>query len=345
MRFNKLGSSDIEVSAICLGTMTFGEQNTEEEGHEQLSYAISQGINFIDTAEMYAVPGRQQTQGATERIIGTWLKKNGNRKDLIIATKVTGPSAGLKYISDNLGFSKARILEAIEGSFKRLQVDYIDLYQLHWPERKTNFFSKLGYGPHDAEWQDNFEESIETLQLLKDKGWIRQWGLSNETPWGIMRTCGIADKSKMNRPVSIQNPYSLLNRTFEVGLSEISIREHIGLLAYSPMAFGLLSGKYHLKQDTPQDRINQFPQMQRYNEKRSWEATQAYMAIAAQAGISPATLALAFVNSREFVTSNIIGATSMQQLKENIASISITLSEETLRAVDAIHESNPNPAP
>jgi aryl-alcohol dehydrogenase-like predicted oxidoreductase len=345
MRYRKLGTTDIDVSVICLGTMTFGQQNTESEGHEQIDYALSKGINFIDTAEMYSVPGRPETQGSTERIIGTWLQKTGKRRDIILATKVTGPSPAFKHISDNLGFSKARIYDAIEGSFKRLQTDYIDLYQLHWPERKTNFFGQLGYVNHDDQWQDNFEETIDTLDQLIKEGKIRHWGLSNESAWGVMRSCSIADKNDQKRPLSIQNPYNLLNRSYEVGLSEISFREKISLLAYSPMGFGLLSGKFHKGLDTPNDRINQFKNLVRYNGAKSHEATAKYMQIADDAGITPAQMALSFVNDRPFVTSNIIGATNMSQLKENISSIDIILSTNVLAAIDRIHAEISNPAP
>lgn len=345
MRYRKLGTTDIDVSVICLGTMTFGQQNTEAEGHEQIDYAISKGINFIDTAEMYSVPGRPETQGSTERIIGKWLKKSGKRNDIILATKVTGPSPAFRHISVQLGFSKKRILEAVEGSFMRLQTDYIDVYQLHWPERKTNFFGQLGYIHHDDQWQDNFEETVETLDTLIKEGKIRHWGLSNETAWGVMRTCAIADKNNQPRPLSIQNPYNLLNRSYEVGLSEISIRENIGLLAYSPMAFGLLSGKFHKGIDTPNDRINQFKNLARYNGAKSHEATARYMQIADEAGISAAQMALSFVNDRPFVTSNIIGATTMDQLKENISSIDVILTPDIMAAIDSVHAEISNPAP
>ena len=345
MRYRKLGVTDLDVSVICLGTMTFGQQNTEVEGHEQLDFAFSKGINFIDTAEMYSVPGRKETQGSTERIIGSWLQKTKKRKDIILATKVTGPSAGVTWISPNLGFSRSRIIEAIEGSFKRLHTDYIDLYQLHWPERKTNFFGQLGYTKHDDAWQDNFDESISTLNDLKKEGKIRHWGLSNETPWGIMRTCNIADSRSVPRPASIQNAYNLLNRSFEVGLAEMSIRENISLLAYSPMGFGMLSGKFHNKTDTPSDRINQFKNLSRYVGQRSIEATARYIKIAEDSGLTPAVMALAFVNDCPFVASNIIGATNLTQLKENISSIDITLTKDILAAIDQVHKEISNPAP
>lgn len=344
MLYNNI--KDLNVSKICLGTMTFGEQNSEEEAHEQIEYAISKGVNFIDTAEMYAVPGRKETQGLTEKFIGSWLAKNKNeRKNIILASKVTGPAEIFSYISPNLGFSRPRILEAIENSLIRLQTDYIDIYQLHWPERKTNFFGTLGYNHHDAQWKDNFEECLATLHDLKIEGKIRHWGLSNETPWGIMRTNNIADKSGIDRAISIQNPYNLLNRTFEIGLSEISIREDIGLLAYSPMAFGLLSGKYHKGLDTPNDRINKFSRLSRYNNENCRLATDKYLQCAEKHGISLAQMSLAYVTSRAFVKSNIIGATNMSQLIENIDSIHIELSNEIIMEIEKIHMEIQNPAP
>ncbi|MCI5080449.1 MAG: NADP(H)-dependent aldo-keto reductase [Saprospiraceae bacterium] len=346
MEYRNLGNTDLKVSVICLGSMTWGEQNTEAEGHEQIEYALDQGINFIDTAEMYAVPGRKETQGATERIIGTWFKKSGKRKDIILATKVTGPSNGLKYIRNPLRFNREQIETAIEGSLKRLQTDYVDLYQLHWPERKTNFFGKRGF-VYDAtdEWEDNCLEVLQVMEDLKKAGKIRNFGISNETPWGFTHYLHLADKHKLPRVMSVQNPYSLLNRTYEVGMAEISIRENAGLLAYSPMAFGLLSGKYHKKQDEAGARLNQFKQMSRYNSENSHLATAKYLEIAEKHGMTLAQMSLAFVNSRPFVTANIIGATTMAQLKENIASIEVTLSEEVLKEIEEVHELIPNPAP
>jgi aryl-alcohol dehydrogenase-like predicted oxidoreductase len=346
MQYSQLGKTDIQVSKICLGTMTFGEQNTEAEGHEQIEYALSQGINFIDTAEMYSVPGTQATQGSTERIIGTWLAKNpSKRKDIVLASKVTGPSEVFSYIAPDMRFTKKRIEAAIENNLSRLQTDYIDVYQLHWPERKTNFFGTLGYNKHDAAWQDNFEETLATLNQLQKSGKIRHWGLSNETPWGLMRTSAIANAQNYNTAVSIQNPYNLLNRSYEIGLAEISIREQIGLLAYSPLGFGLLTGKFHKKLDTPNCRINKFTRLARYNSALCHNATQQYLNVAEQSGISLTHMALAFVNQQPFVTSNIIGATSLTQLKENIESIHITLSADIISQIETIHNSIPNPAP
>lgn len=346
MLYETLGNTQLKVSKICQGTMTFGEQNTEAEGHEQLDYALDQGINFIDTAELYSVPGRKETQGSTERIIGTWIASRKNRDKYILATKVVGPSPGLVYIRNPLKFDKASIITALEGSLKRLQTDYVDLYQLHWPERKTNFFGKLGYQhDHEDPWENNFLDILETMDQLIKEGKIRYFGVSNETPWGLMHFLHLAEMNGLPRCVSIQNPYSLLNRTFEVGLAEAAIRENAGLLAYSPMAFGLLSGKYHKGLDTEDSRINQFKQMSRYNGQLTRQAAGKYLEVAEKHGLSLAQMSLAFVNSRPFVVSNIIGATSMEQLKENIDSIHIQLSEEVLADIEAVHQVIPNPAP
>jgi len=345
MKYTTLQNTNIKVSKICLGTMTFGEQNTESEAHEQLNYAIEKGINFIDTAEMYSVPGRQETQGSTEKFIGSWLK-NQKREDLVIATKITGPSPGLSYIRDTMGFSNSAIDDAIEKSLKRLQTDYIDVYQLHWPERSTNFFSQRNY-KHDFEekWEDNFKEVVEKLDSLVKEGKIRHYGVSNETPWGLMRHLDESKKNNLTRCKTIQNPYSLLNRTFEIGLAEISIREKVGLLAYSPMAFGMLSGKYLDGKMPKNARLTLFPVFSRYNSNESRFLTQKYADLAKELGISLAELSLAFVNQQSFVDSNIIGATSMEQLKENIGSIHVELSKETLNRIDEIQDLQPNPAP
>ena len=345
MKYTSIPNTNIKVSKICLGTMTFGEQNTEADAHEQLNYAIENGINFIDTAEMYSVPGRKETQGSTEKFIGSWLK-NQKRENLVVATKIAGPNPGLSYIRDNMGFSNKAIDDAIEKSLKRLQTDYIDVYQLHWPDRSTNFFGKRNYihNPND-QWKDNFLQVIEKLESLVQEGKIRHYGVSNETSWGLMRQLNESSKNNLTRCKTIQNPYSLLNRLFEVNLAEVSIREKVGLLAYSPMAFGMLSGKY-LKGKMPENsRLKLFPVFSRYNSEQCNKLTQKYAELAKELNISLAQLSLAFVNQREFVTSNIIGATTMNQLKENIASIHIELSEETLIAIDKIQELQPNPAP
>lgn len=347
MKYSKLGNTDIEVSKICLGTMTFGEQNTEAEGHEQLDFALEQGVNFIDTAELYSVPGKAETQGSTERIIGTWIKKRNNRDQYILATKITGPSEGLKYIRNPLNFSKEQIRIAIEGSLKRLQTDYVDLYQLHWPERKTNFFSTLGY-VHDENdpWEDNFLEILQEMDKLVKEGKIRYFGISNETAWGMMRFEHLVEKHDLPKSMSIQNAYNLLNRSFEVGCGEVAIRQNMGLLAYSPMGFGMLSGKYHKEgADNPMYRINKYKQYARYSSPASIEATRRYLEIAENNGMTLAEMSLAFVNTRPFVTANIIGATTMTQLKENINSVNVELSDDVLKAIEQVHKEISNPAP
>jgi len=344
MIYNNIPNTDIKVSKICLGTMTFGQQNSEAEGHEQLDYAVSNGINFIDTAEMYSVPGRKETQGSTESIIGTWLK-NQKREDLVVATKVTGPSDYFSYIRENLGFSKEVVHKALESSLKRLQTDYIDVYQLHWPERNVNIFGQRNY-KHNAheEWKDNLKEVVETLDGLVKEGKIRHYGVSNETSWGVMRHIQESDKNGLTRCKTIQNPYSLLNRNFEINLSEVAMREKVGLMAYSPLAFGVLSGKYLNNKLPENSRLKLFPQYNRYSNDNCSFLTQKYLELANELGISLTQLALAFVNQQDFVVGNVIGATTMQQLKENISSISVELSKETMERIDEIHELRPNPA-
>jgi len=346
MKYNKLGTSELEVSKICLGTMTFGQQNSEEEAHEQLNYAVDQGINFIDTAELYSVPGRKETQGSTERYIGTWLKDRKDRDKLVIATKIVGPSPGLLYIRNPINFSKEQLNIAIEGSLQRLQTDYVDLYQLHWPERNVNNFGQLGYKhDEDEQWENNLIEVIENLNELIKLGKIRHWGLSNESPWGVMSFLHLADKHSLPRPLSIQNPYNLLNRSYEVGLAEISMRENIGLLAYSPLAFGMLTGKYHNGVDTEDGRLNLFPKLSRYSSDWVREVAGQYIRLANDFDITPTQMALAFVSSKPFTWSNIIGATTMKQLRENIESINITLNNDMVSALDEVHRKISNPAP
>ena len=344
MKYSKLPETNIEVSKICLGTMTWGQQNTEAEGHEQMDYALEQGVNFFDVAELYPVPAKLETYGRTEEIIGTWFKKTGNRDKIILASKIAGTGAYTEHVRTT-GFSKEAIAEAIHNSLKRLQTDYIDLYQLHWPERPVNCFGVRDY-PYQvaSQWEDNFAEILETLDGFVKQGKIRHVGLSNETPWGTMRYLEEAKTKKLPRMITIQNAYSLLHRIFETGLSEVALRENIGLLAFSPMAFGVLSGKY-LNGKAPKDaRINQFPVYNRYSSPESSKAVAEYLKIAQKNGLSLAQMSLAFVNQMPFVTSNIIGATKMTQLKENIDSINIELSDEIIAEINSVHSKMPNPA-
>jgi aryl-alcohol dehydrogenase-like predicted oxidoreductase len=347
VKYRKLGRTDLSVSEICLGTMTWGQQNTEAEGHQQLDMALDAGVNFIDAAEIYPVPPHKDTHGATERIIGTWLKARGNRDRVIVASKVAGPAGEwMAWLRDGKTCLDRRNIEtAVQRSLQRLQTDYIDLYQLHWPSRRTNFFGKLGY-THEAE-QDPIPIG-ETLGVLADlvaAGKIRHVGVSNETPWGTMRYLQCADHQGLPRIQSIQNPYNLLNRSFEVGLAEIAHRENVGLLAYSPMAFGTLSGKYAEGARPAGARLTLFKEYTRYSNPRAASAIAAYVDLAHRHGLSPAAMALAFVTARPFVTSNIIGATSPIQLEENLASADLTLDAEVLDAIEEIHTDCPNPCP
>lgn len=345
MKYTTLPNTDIKISKICLGTMTFGQQNTEADGHAQMDYALEKGINFFDTAEMYSVPGRKETYGSTEKIIGTWFKKSGKREEIVLASKIAGPNPGLSYIRENMDFSPASITLSLEKSLSRLQTDYIDLYQLHWPERKANFFGQRGFKvQHDA-WEDNIQNVLETLDGLIKEGKIKHIGLSNETPWGIMRFLEESKYQNLPRIKTIQNPYSLLNRLFETGSAEICIRENVGLLAYSPMAFGVLSGKFLSGESHPDARIKLFPQFSRYNSAQCTEATRLYQEVAYKNGLTLTEMALAFVNQQAFVTSTIIGATTIEQLKENIASIDVVLSDEILKEIEAVHAIIPDPAP
>ncbi len=342
MEYRKLGTTDIDVSVICLGTMSYGEQNTEREAHEQLDYSISQGINFIDTAEMYAIPPKEETCGRTEEIIGTWLTKQKKRDEIIIATKVAGP--GMDYVRGGSRLSHKQIIEAAETSLKRLQTDYIDLYQVHWPERKSNFFGRLGY-EYSEDMGIKIEETYKAMDQLVKDGKVRYIGVSNETPWGTNEYLKLSEKFNLNRIVSIQNPYSLLNRIYEVGLAEISQHEHVGLLAYSPLGFGVLTGKY--LNDTPKDsRLGLYGDwFTRYSDQSTIEAVEKYVALAKEHGLTPTELSLAFVNTRPFITSNIIGATKMHQLIENVKSIEVKLTDEIIEQIEVIHKANPNPAP
>jgi aryl-alcohol dehydrogenase-like predicted oxidoreductase len=345
MKFTNLPQTKIKVSKLCLGTMTWGNQNTEAEGHLQLDYAFEHGINFIDTAELYPVPANPKTQGRTSEIIGTWLKKTGNRDKIILASKIIGRFSDYTAHIRSTGFSPESIREAINKELKRLQTDYIDLYQLHWPERLTNTFGKRGYvhDPSDT-WKDNFNEVLHTLDKIIKEGKIHYIGISNEKAWGTMRYLEESKTHNLPRMITIQNAYSLLNRTFEGDLAEISMRENIGLLAYSPMAFGVLSGKYIKGTATEHARLKLFPNLSRYNSSQCTEATNRYLKIAENNNMTLAQMALAFVTQQPFVTSNIIGATTLEQLEENIESIHITLNDEVLKAIDDVHAEIPNPA-
>lgn len=345
MKYTTLPNTNIKVSKLCLGTMTWGEQNTEAEGHSQLDYAIDQGINFIDTAEMYPVPARPETSGTTSKIIGSWLKKTGNRDNVIIASKIVGRTSDyVAHIRKN-GFREDSINDAIEKELKRLQTDYIDLYQLHWPERITNTFGTRDYKPHPEDaWKDNFNEVLHSLDKHIKAGRIRHVGLSNEKAWGAMRFLEEHKRHNLPRMITIQNSYSLLNRTFEGDLAEVSHREHLGLLSYSTLAFGMLTGKYINGTANEKSRLNLFTHMKRYSSKQCVEATKRYMEIAKNNGLSLAQMALAFVNQQPFLTSNIVAATNLKQLKENIESINISLSDEVLKQINEVHSEIPNPA-
>jgi len=346
MHQRRLGQTDLKVSALCLGTMTFGQQNTEREAHAQLDRALAAGINFIDTAEMYPVPPLAETQGRTEQYIGSWLAARGYRNRVVLATKVTGPGEWLPYLRGGKArLDRFNIEAAVETSLKRLRTDYIDLYQLHWPDRETNYFGQLAYA-HPAE--DRSVPLLETLQVRGDlvaSGKIRHIGISNETPWGTMRLLQLAELHGLPRPVSIQNPYNLLNRTFEIGLAEIAIREQCGLLAYSPMAFGVLSGKYLDGARPANARLTLFERFVRYSNPQANRAAAEYVALARRYGLDPAQMALAWVTNRPFVTSNIIGATNMEQLETNLCSANLKLSDELIEAIEAIHTRQPNPSP
>ena len=345
MKYTRLPHTDIEVSKICLGTMTWGNQNTQEEGFAQMDLALDKGINFFDVAELYPVPANADTYAETERIIGRWFTKTGNRDKVVLATKIAGPGDYTAHIRTT-GFSKDALNEAVNNSLKRLQTDYIDLYQLHWPERTTNTFGTRDYPFNTTQsWEDNFNEILHNLDKIIKSGKIRHVGISNEKAWGAMRYLNESKQHNLPRMLTIQNSYSLLNRTFEGDLAEVSHRENIGLLAYSPMGFGVLSGKYINGTAAQNARLNLFPRFARYSSAQSTEATKRYLDIAKKNDMSLAQMSLAFVNTRPFLTSNIIGATNLDQLEENIDSITINLSDDILKEINQVHAEIPNPAP
>ena len=345
MKYTTLPHTNIKVSKICLGTMTWGNQNTEAEGHAQMDMAFDKGVNFFDTAELYPVPATAETYAETERIIGNWFQKTGNRDNVVLGTKIAGPGDYTAHIRTN-GFSKEALNDAVNNSLKRLQTDYIDLYQLHWPERNTNTFGVRDYShKEDDKWSDNFNEILHTLDAIIKSGKIRQVGISNEKAWGTMRYLEESRRHKLPRMITIQNAYSLLNRVFEGDMAEVAIREQIGLLAYSPMAFGVLSGKYITGKALDNARLKLFPRFARYSSEQSTQATQEYLKIAENHNMSLAQMSLAFVNQQPFITSNIIGATSLTQLEENLDSINIELNDEVLNAINMVHSNIPNPAP
>ncbi|NGN99475.1 NADP(H)-dependent aldo-keto reductase [Grimontia sp. S25] len=344
MQYHTLPHTNLEVSKICLGTMTFGQQNTEADAHQQLDFALDHGVNFIDTAEMYAVPPTPETQGLTEQYIGNWLQKSGKRDKVIIATKVAGPR-GVPYIRENMSLDRRNVRQAVNDSLARLQTDYIDLYQVHWPQRHVNSFGQLNYNHQDENSGVTLLDTLDALAELVREGKIRHIGVSNETPWGVMSYLRLAEKHSLPRIVSIQNPYNLLNRSFEVGLSEISHQEGVELLAYSPLAFGVLSGKYLNGAKPEGARCTRWERFARYFTEQGQAATQAYVDLAKEFAIDPSQMALAYVNTRSFVASNIIGATTIEQLKTNIDSIDVELPEELLKRIEEIGQQYSNPCP
>ena len=346
MKYTQLGDTDITVSRVCLGSMTWGKQNTEAEGQRQLDFAVNQGINFIDTAEMYPVPPDADSYGRTETIIGNWLNKRSDRDQLIIASKVCAWSERASHIRDgNIRLDQKNISAAVDASLQRLQTDYIDLYQTHWPDRDTNCFGKLNYYHVPEKDRASIEETLEALESMVQAGKIRYIGISNETPWGVAEYLRLAREKSLSRIVSIQNPYNLLNRTFEIGLSEFAQRERISLLAYSPAAMGTLSGKYLDNQQPKGARLTLFPDYQRYKNAQASAAIGQYVALAREAGLDPTQMALAYVNSKPFLTSYIIGATSMDQLESNIASIDVELPKQVIKGIEKINTRYPNPCP
>ena len=346
MNYKKLGSTDVDVSTICLGTMTWGEQNSKADGFEQMDYAIDNGVNFWDTAEIYAIPMREETYGETENIIGEWFKKTKKRDKVILATKVSGPTSKEYIRGGGCSYDKKSMSEALEKSLKRMQTDYIDLYQLHWPERNTNFFGQQGY-EHDSNEKNwiAFEEILENLKKFVDAGKIRYVGLSNETAWGLAKCLELSKLKNLPKMMAVQNPYNLLNRTYEVGLAEISVREQSGLLAYSPLAFGYLTGKYRNNNMPKGSRIDLFKDFTRYNNENSIKAIEEYYKISQKFNLDFAQMSIKFCEIQPFVTSVIIGATTMQQLKTNVESVNVNLNNEIINEINEVQKKYPNPCP
>jgi len=345
LRYNRLGNTDLKVSAICLGTMTFGSDQSEAEAFEQMDYAFEKGVNFLDGAEMYPIPTSPQYQGRNEEIIGNWLKARQNREQMVVATKVTGPGDMVSYLRPDMALDSRNIREAVTNSLKRLQTDYIDLYQIHWPDRAANFFGQLNYKHQPEKDGTPLLETLDVMSELVKEGLIRHVGLSNETAWGTMKFLQLAEQHGLPKCVSVQNPFNLLNRSVEVGLTEVLHREEVSLLPYSPLGFGVLSGKYLGNARPEEARLTRYPVFARYLNEQGQLATQAYVDLARQYDLDPATMALAWVNSRDFVSSNIIGASNIAQLKNNIDSIDVDLSSELLAAIEEINVRFPNPCP
>ena len=346
MNYKKLGNTDLDVSTICLGTMTWGEQNSEKEGFEQMDFALSQGVNFWDTAEIYSIPMREETYGETEKIIGNWFQKTKKRNDVVLATKVCGNTSN-KYIrGGGNSFGKKKITEALDESLRRLKTDYIDLYQLHWPERSTNFFGDYGYehNENDEDWTP-FEEILESLKKFVEQGKIRYVGLSNETAWGLSKFLELSKMKGLPKMMSVQNPYNLLNRTYEVGLAEISIREQSGLLAYSPLAFGYLTGKYRNNKLPAKSRMQLFKNFNRYKNENGQKAIDEYYKISKKYNLDFTQMSLKFCEIQHFTTSVIIGATTMEQLKTNIESVSVNFNSDIINDINKIQQKYPNPCP